>query len=248
MSIDPGYGPQPPIPVPQRRRYLAVVIPVVVVLVLALAVGVGLLARGAFAKQIAGTAVAAAGTSSVEHMQADGSVRIGDAHAKVTVRVVMDLQCPYCKMFEANNGTTLEKAVTDHTAAVEYSVITFLDRASTTQYSSRAGNASFCVANAGLGYYQKWLSAMFTQQPEEGSEGLTDAQLIQIAKTAGYTEDAVAQCITKRSYDTYLRTKTKEVLASGVNSTPTVTVNGKQVTDSTALMTLGGLAPLIAAG
>ncbi|MFF3574266.1 DsbA family protein [Nocardia jiangxiensis] len=247
MSINPGNWSPPPKPT-ANRKYLAVVIPVVVVLAVALATGVGLLARNAFATEIRGTAVATPGASSAEHVLADGAVRIGDPHAKVTVRVVMDLQCPYCKMFEANNGSVLEGAVRDHTAAVEYSVITFLDRASTTQYSSRAGNASFCVANSGLEHYQSWLAAMFAQQPEEGSDGLTDDQLIRIAKTAGYAEDAVAQCIINRSYDTYLRAKTKAVLAGGVNSTPTVTVNGKQITSSSALMTPGGLAPLIAAG
>jgi protein-disulfide isomerase len=163
----------------------------------------------------------------------------------VTVRVVMDLQCPYCKMFEANNGSVLEGAVRDHTAAVEYSVITFLDRASSTQYSSRAGNASFCVANSGTEHYQAWLASMFDKQPEEGGEGLTDAELISIAKSAGYTDNAVAQCIVDRSYDDYLRTKTQAVLAGGVNSTPTVTIDGKKVTSNTALMTPGGLAPLL---
>lgn len=245
MSTIPGDWSPPPSPT-SNRKYIAVVVSIV--LVLAVAIGAGLLARNAFAKEIPGNAVAVPGTSSVAHVLADGAVRIGDPHAKVTVRVVMDLQCPYCKMFEANNGSVLENAVRDHTAAVEYSVISFLDRASTTQYSSRAGNASFCVANSGLEHYQSWLAAMFAQQPDEGSEGLTDDRLIDIAETAGYPESAVAQCITNRSYDAYLRSKTEAVLAGGVDSTPTVTVNGKRITDSSALMSSGGLAPIIAAG
>ncbi|WP_067676985.1 DsbA family protein [Nocardia miyunensis] len=242
MSFNPGGPP------PQTNRKYLVVVPIVVVLAVVIAAGVVLVSRNAFAKEIPGNAIAVAGASSARNVLADGAVRIGDPHAKVTVRVVMDLQCPYCKMFEANNGATLESAVRDHSAAVEYSVITFLDRASTTQYSSRAGNASFCVANSGLEHYQSWLAAMFAQQPEEGGDGLTDDRLIHIAQSAGYTESTVAQCIINRSYDTYLRAKTRAVLAGGVDSTPTVTVNGKQVTDSNALMTPGGLAPVIAAG
>jgi protein-disulfide isomerase len=247
MSVDPGSALPPQPQPPANRRYL-VVVPIVVVLAVVIAGMAGLLARKAFAHEVAGNAVAVPEASSVAHVLADGAVRIGDPHAKVTVRVVMDLQCPICKMFEASNGSVLESAVRDHTAAVEYSVISFLDESSTTQYSSRAGNASFCVANSGLEHYQSWLAAMFAQQPEEGSDGLTDNDLIRIAKAAGYTDNAVAQCITNRSYDAYLRAKTNAVLAGGVEGTPTVTVDGKQITSSTALLSPEGLAPIIAAG
>lgn len=247
MSTYPG-GWQSPPPNPEpNRRYLTVLVPIAVVLALVLATGVGLVAREALATEISGTAMPASGASSAANVLANGAVRIGEQDAKVTVRVVMDLQCPACKRFEKANGSVLEDAVADGTAAVEYQVITFLDRASSTQYSSRAGNASFCVANSGIGHYQSWLATMFAKQPPEMSDGLTDDELISIAKSAGYTDDAVAQCITNRSYDTYLRTKTEEVLDSGVQATPTVTVNGTQISSSTALMTPGGLAPVIEA-
>jgi protein-disulfide isomerase len=218
----------------------------VVLLVAAAAIGIGLLVRSAAAEEIPGTATAAGGSAPANVLD-NGAVRVGEPDAKVTVRVVMDLQCPACKAFEEANGKVLEDAVRDGDAAVEYSVITFLDRASTTEYSSRAGNAAFCVANSGVDEYQAWLSEMFTQQPEEGGDGLPDSALIDIAESAGYTDPAVAQCITDREYDTYLRTKTDEVLNSGVNSTPSVTVNGEQVTDAAALMSPNGLAASIAA-
>ncbi|MGW1742748.1 DsbA family protein [Nocardia sp. NPDC001965] len=187
------------------------------------------------------------GGSAPANVLADGAVRVGDPDAKVTVRVVMDLQCPACKAFESANGKVLEDAVRDGTAVVEYSVITFLDRASTTEYSSRAGNASFCVADSGVDNYQGWLADMFEQQPEEGGDGLPDSTLIDIAESAGYTDPAVARCITDRQYDSYLRTETDQVLDSGVNSTPTVVVDGEQVTDAGALMSPNGLAAVIAA-
>ena len=246
MTMYPGGEPQPPASTP-NRRYLTVLVPVVVVLALVVATGIGLVARNALASEIPGTATPATGASTARNVLADGAVRIGDPDAKVTVRVVMDLQCPACKMFEAANGSVLEGAVEDGTAAVEYQVITFLDAASSTQYSSRAGNASFCVAISGTENYQSWLADMFTGQPSEGGAGLGDDVLVSIAKSAGYTDDAVAQCITDRTYDSLLRTKTEEALAGGVNSTPTVTVNGKQITSSAELMMPGGLAPAIKA-
>ncbi|WP_433664534.1 DsbA family protein [Nocardia sp. CA-128927] len=177
----------------------------------------------------------------------NGAVRIGDPAAKVVVRVVADLQCPACQMFEKANAKVLEDAVTSGSAVVEYNVISFLDRASSSQYSSRAGNASYCVAEADPSKYQAWFAAMFEQQPAEGGDGLPDDRLIEIARDAGYADPTVAQCITDRKYDPYLRAKTKELLAGGIKSTPSVFVDGQQVTDAQHIFGQDGLAPLVTA-
>ncbi|WP_280234905.1 DsbA family protein [Nocardia cyriacigeorgica] len=245
MSTYPGGWP-PPQKTGSNRRLLVILTPIMVLVLVVVAIGIGLLARGLVTTTIEGQAVAAVEGSTPENVLADGAVRVGDADAPVTVRVVMDLQCPACKAFEEANGTVLEDAVRDGTAAVEYSVISFLDRASDTEYSSRAGNASFCVANAGLDDYQSWLSEMFARQPSEGGDGLPDSELIEIAESAGYTDSAVAECITNREYDGYLRVKTDEVLNSGLTGTPTVYVDGEQITDPQAIMGQDGLAPVIA--
>ncbi|MEV0298027.1 thioredoxin domain-containing protein [Nocardia sp. NPDC050710] len=170
----------------------------------------------------------------------NGSIRIGKPDAKTTVRVVADLQCPACQAFEAANKQVLEDSVNNGTAAVEYNIISFLDRASSgTEYSSRAANASYCVAQADPSKYQAWLAAMFAQQPLEGGSGLTNEQLIEIAKSVGYSDD-VASCINDRTYDKFVKAKTQEAFDSGIQSTPSVFVNGKQINPS-------GLAQAIAA-
>ncbi|GAA5066583.1 DsbA family protein [Nocardia callitridis] len=246
MSTNQGGWPPPSRNSGSSRRLL-VASAVVLVVVIVIAIGVGLLARNALSEQIAGVPTAVGGGVTIQNVATNGSVRVGEPDAAVTVRVVMDLQCPACQAFEQANGKVLEDAVRNGTAAVEYSVISFLDRASTTRYSSRAGNASFCVADSGVDNYQKWLSEMFTRQPEEGGDGLPDSTLVDIAASAGYTDSAVADCITTHEYDTYLRTKTQEVLSSGVKSTPSVFINGEEFADSNALFTPNGLAPALAA-
>ncbi|RJO77141.1 DsbA family protein [Nocardia panacis] len=219
-----------PPPRPGRDRRL-IVLAVVAVLVAVGAIGVGALVhlrgtRVAGVAQAAETGGASAGGGS---FGLNGAVRVGPAAAKVTVRLVADLQCPACKAFERDAGQVLMDAVKEGSTAVEYNIITFLDRASTDQYSSRAGNASYCVASSGTGHYQQWLESLFGKQPAEGGAGLPDATLIEIAKSAGYTDPAVAQCITDRKYDKPLRENTKQVFATGVNATPTVFVNDKQI-------------------
>nr|WP_198428696.1 thioredoxin domain-containing protein [Nocardia bovistercoris] len=161
-----------------------------------------------------------------------GAIRIGKPDAPVTVRVVADLQCPACKAFEAANKQTLEDAVNSGTAAVEYNIISFLDRASSgTKYSTRAANASYCVAAQDPSKYQGWIATMFDKQPKEGGKGLTDDELIAIAKSAGYS-DEVADCIRNRPYDAFIAATTQKTFDGGVNSTPTVFVNNQQVSPS----------------
>ncbi|MFI9508345.1 DsbA family protein [Nocardia sp. NPDC052566] len=228
-------------------RFSPPAVAAVLVVALAVMIVVGVVAWKARAEVVAGTALPAdaAGPGVPAGVTANGAIRIGDPGAKVVVRVVMDLQCPACRRFEKANGAVLERAAKSGTAAVEYNVISFLDRASTTEYSSRAGNAAFCVAASGSANFQKWLETMFEEQPAEGGAGLPDSKLIDMAKGAGYTDSAVAQCITGRQYDQFLDKTTKDVLAGDVKGTPTVFINGKKVDSSSAIYSEGGLGPVI---
>ncbi|MGF6896110.1 protein-disulfide isomerase [Nocardia sp. GAS34] len=180
----------------------------------------------------------------------NGSIRIGKPDAKVTVRVVADLQCPVCQGFEAANGQTLEDEVNNGTAAVEYNLIAFLDESSMgARYSSRAANAAYCVATADPSKFQNWVASMYQQQPQEGTTGLPDGKIIQITTAAGYTDPSVAQCITSDKYDGFVQKTTQEVINSGIHATPTVFVNGKQVdsNDRATLFNPGGIKATIEA-
>ncbi|WP_227979482.1 DsbA family protein [Nocardia spumae] len=177
-----------------------------------------------------------------------GEIKIGKPGAKVDIRVIADLQCPACKMFETANSKAIEDAVNAGTASVRYNIIAFLDQSSGgTRYSSRASNAAYCVAESDPTKFLPWLTTMYEQQPPEGGTGLPDDKLVQIAQAAGYTDPAVAQCITSDKYDKYVQKVTKDVLNSGIKSTPTVYVDGKQITSSQQLMQPDGLRPVIEA-
>ncbi|MEV2220103.1 thioredoxin domain-containing protein [Nocardia vinacea] len=232
MSIPQGGWAGPPSA--SRSSNRAVVILVAVAAVLFVVVGVVGVVVVQKSNVISGAATApgAGSGTTPAGVTATGAVRVGDSNAKVVVRVVADLQCPACKSFEKRNAKTLEDAAKNGTAIIEYDVISFLDRASSTQYSSRAANASYCVAGQDHSKYQGWFAAMFEQQPAEGGNGLPDSKLIEIAKNAGYTDPSVAQCITDRKYDSYLRDKTEQVLNGDVNATPTVFVNDKKLDSS----------------
>lgn len=163
-------------------------------------------------------------------LTSDGAIRFGAADATVTVQAVEDFQCPACQQFEAALGSTLAEYRASDDVAVEYRPIAFLDNASSTEYASRALNASMCVlADAGADAWMTMHESLYAQQPAEGTAGLDDATLASMAVDAGADEDAVGPCITDRRYDDWIQQHTDDVMSSGVSSTPTVSVNGTQV-------------------
>uniref|UniRef100_UPI002B267555 DsbA family protein n=1 Tax=Nocardioides sp. TaxID=35761 RepID=UPI002B267555 len=103
--------------------------------------------------------------------------------------------------------------------------IAFLDRASTTEYSSRALNASACVMEAAdTDVWKDFHRQMFLQQPPEGGAGLPDSELIRIADDAGAGN--IETCVDDRTYDDWVEATTAASGDDGINSTPTVLVDG----------------------
>lgn len=205
----------------ERNRKIAIQVGVTAVLVaLVAAIGIGLAVRNS-GSDYDGPVPAAA--------TENGAIRIGQPDAPATVRIVADLQCPICKLFEAAHSELLRQAVADGTAQIEYNIVGYLDKASSTEYSTRSANASYCVADSGTDKYQGWLELMFRKQPPEGGAGLSDDELIAIAREAGYTDPAVASCITDGTYKGYVAAMSSESLAEGIDGTPTVFVNGEKV-------------------
>ncbi|PSL36588.1 protein-disulfide isomerase [Labedella gwakjiensis] len=162
-----------------------------------------------------------------------------DDPAVAQIRVYLDYLCPYCGDFERANGEQMESLVESGAATVEIHPIAILTaRSAGTQYSLRAANAAACVADSSPDSFWAFNSALFADQPAEGSEGLTDDQLIEIAGTAGAT--GVSDCIEDRDFAGFIQSATdraKEGPIPGssvaqVQGTPTILVNGKQYTGS----------------
>lgn len=144
------------------------------------------------------------------------------------VTVFEDLQCPFCKQFEAQFGAALRGMQANPRVAVDYRIISFLDRASENEYSSRAANASACVAESTAtgGDWSKWLAfhtLLFDRQPAEGGAGHDDNALNAFAVQAGATD--VSACISERRYAAWIAEATQAGLRE-IEGTPTVKING----------------------
>lgn len=159
------------------------------------------------------------------------AIVIGNEAAPVTVDLWIDMQCPACKQYEAQAEDTLQKDVIAGDVILHVHPTAILNRMSSTNYSSRAGNAVVCGAEQGK--FTAFKNALFAYQPAENSAGLTDKKLIQIGVAAGLDEASLTTCVNKTEQTKWIETSTKAFADKGYNSTPTVLVNGKQMQQGT---------------
>jgi protein-disulfide isomerase len=157
---------------------------------------------------------------------------------KATVQVFVDFGCPACKTFETANATQLEQWMQSGVVAVQIHPIAILDNAfQGSKYSTRTANLAACVANYSPDAFWPLTKSLYAQQPAEGTTGLTDEELLAIAKEAGVTSyDQVAKCVKDRTFKDWVGAATKRALAGPivgaadanlkVTGTPTILVNG----------------------
>jgi len=150
----------------------------------------------------------------------------------VNVILHEDFQCPACQSFEAQSGPFLEDLVKKGEITIEYRPISFLDRASANEYSSRALNAALCVLDSdGIEGYKKMHDLLYANQPPEGTAGPSDAELIKRAKEAGYTGDDL--CITQKRFGPWVEDAYEAAIDAGFSGTPWVVIDGKDVESPT---------------
>lgn len=209
----------------ERKRQLWMVGGVVVVLLVIIGVGVWLQSS----RDTSGSSADA--PSGVTDTY---GVVVGKDSAPHTVTVYEDFQCPICHDFEQATRDQLRQAVDDGKVQLDYRMVSFLDRASDNEYSSRALNAAAVVLDtSGQEVFLKFHDLLFENQPEEGTAGPDNDQLVEWAVQAGATESEVRPGIENGEFDQWVVNATDQMSKNGVNGTPTVFVDGEKVDGST---------------
>ncbi|HYJ67688.1 MAG TPA: DsbA family protein [Nocardioidaceae bacterium] len=163
---------------------------------------------------------------------ADGleSDEASDALTPVKVVFYEDFQCPICRQFESAVAGYVDQQLKFNAITVEYRPIAILNRFSTTEYSTRSAAAAACVFDdAGIEAFYKYHAQLFQNQPEENSPGLSDSELSTLAEQVG--ADSASSCIEGDDYEGWVSEATDQASQDNVNGTPTVLVDGKEVTD-----------------
>jgi protein-disulfide isomerase len=129
--------------------------------------------------------------SSTATVSTDGVITLANGSG-VTIESYEDALCPICGEFERQFGQQMAKAVDEGRLTIQLHMLTFLDQSSASKdYSTRAYAALLAVAHdAGStpGLAMKFHSMLFeegTQPKEGGSSDLSNAQLGDLAVTAG---------------------------------------------------------------
>lgn len=153
----------------------------------------------------------------------------GSSEPKAVLSLYEDFLCPACGNFEKQFGPTINRLIDSGAVAADYYMVSILDRQGQ-GYSTRAANAGYCVADADTEAFRRFHGALFAQQPAEGVGPFPDnSRLIEIARQAGVTGD-VPNCINNGRYEDMVKGLAK---ATGVNSTPTIRINGQDWRPST---------------
>jgi protein-disulfide isomerase len=142
----------------------------------------------------------------------------------VTVDAFIDFLCPFCKQFEATSGPALEQMVEDGVVTLVYHPLGYLDRLSTTRYSSRSSAASGCASDQD--HFAQYKDALFANQPPEGGPGLSDRELIALGRLAGIGDSAFAECVAAGRYLPWTAFVTERAAVLGVSGTPSTYVEG----------------------
>ncbi|MFJ8580952.1 DsbA family protein [Micromonospora sp. NPDC093277] len=155
-----------------------------------------------------------------------GAIPVGQATAPVTLEIYLDYMCPACGKFEQANSGEIDRLIEAGTVKVQLRPISFLDRTSMgSKYSTRAANAMATVADRAPESVWAFNTELFNHQPEEGTRGLSDDQIADLARKAGVGGDVV-DVFTRRTFERWVATSTEAAFKSGVQGTPTIKING----------------------
>jgi protein-disulfide isomerase len=165
---------------------------------------------------------------------------------KPVLVIYEDFQCSVCDEFELANGGLIERLAYLGRVKVVYHLFTiFVGSQPRQANSTRAWAAAKCVpAHSWVGYHD----LLYVHQPSETMQnGFPVTQLLALGRLSGLTGSAFTQCVTSQRYAAQLVRISNGISRRGINATPTVTLDGRQISLSTLVLVNGTLSQMITA-
>jgi protein-disulfide isomerase len=207
-----------------RRRDLLVRIGLTAIVVLFAVVLVGYIVIS-HDKKTAATAARSVRVTSSKLVTQDGK-------PKAVVTFYEDFLCPACGNFERAFGPTVSNLIDTGAIAADYYMLGLLSRPQNDDYSSRAGNAAYCVADESVDAFRRFHTALYTKEIQPSETGTTfpnNAKLIELAREAGVV-GKVPDCVNAGKY---IKMVDGLATSAGIHATPTVRINGQDYQWST---------------
>ncbi|MBO9523247.1 MAG: thioredoxin domain-containing protein [Nocardioidaceae bacterium] len=183
---------------------------------------------------VAGGAWYSAGGSDKPGTTADPAVAatptaivVGEASAPVKLTVYEDFLCPFCRQLESETRDFLRESAASGKVQVTYQPINLLQQY---EYSARALNVWAAVLENGTPKQALALhDLLYEHQPyETDSESVSDADLAALVEKAGATGSTVTAA-TKTRDEAFFAAAAKVMSDAKVQGTPTVVLDGKEV-------------------
>ena len=153
------------------------------------------------------------------HPQASGRM-LGDPNAPVLIELYEDFQCPSCRTFNENTEPLL---VQDYIATGRARLV-FRQFAFIGSESLQAANASLCAADQGR--FWDYHDILFANQAGENQGAFVDRRLLAFAESLGLDMDAFRTCFQDKTFQDEADSERLAGQSAGVQSTPTILVNG----------------------
>ena len=155
-------------------------------------------------------------------------LRLGEEDAPKSIVIYEDFLCPFCGQLEQAAGDRLDAAVEAGEMSVEYRPLPFLERID--DYSPESANAFAVVLDAsGPEVAKEFHDLLFAEQPSEEGPFPDEDDLVDLAVEAGAEESEVRPGIEDMAFEGWVEAAGEAASKAGVNSTPTVLVDGEQV-------------------
>lgn len=161
------------------------------------------------------------------------AIKIDEVNESIPrVEIIFDLHCPACKMVEENSSETFTTMIENNEAQFWFTPVSFLDRGSSDDYSSRAASALVEVAENSPEHFYDFFKSLYANQPIEGP-GYTEfnnEKLAKVAEKVGVSKE-VTKLFPEERYKQWVLENTKvvsertDVLPNGL-STPTIVMGG----------------------
>jgi protein-disulfide isomerase len=177
--------------------------------------------------------------SSVSKEDGYGIVFNADVKSVPTIDVYEDFQCPVCARFEAINGITLDKAISEKKAKVVYHVLSFLGTE-----SILAANAAACASDQDK--FLAFHKAFYANQPAENAGAINAEFLKTLGVSVGINTPKFAACVDNGGYADWVKNVAEAGAKANVNSTPTIFVNGKELDRNSEYFNVEAFAKAIA--
>jgi protein-disulfide isomerase len=155
-----------------------------------------------------------------------------DGKPKAVLTFYEDFLCPACGNFERAFGPTVSNLIDAGAIAADYYMVGLLSRPQNDDYSSRAGNAAYCVADESVDAFRRFHTALYTKEIQPSETGTTfpnNAKLIELAREAGVV-GKVPDCVNSGKY---IKMVDGLATSAGIHATPTVRINGQDYQWST---------------